>query len=246
MITEQKNDSLGAYLQSARKARGLDVKALSAQTKISAQVIRQMENEEHEQLPDPAFVKGFLRLYSAAVGCDGQQALALYLESRERHEREMALQRGERNGGRFWLNMFISLGALGSIMTLSLYMIPESGFSKRGLESPEYTVEAMAPSSSAALSGENAADAEANPPEPAPEEKWLLNIHAVEDTWLKVLVDAEPFREYRLKRGDRLELSAADNVNLLLGSATAAKMTLNGKPVTIYGKSGQTVNLDLP
>lgn len=246
MTTEQKIDSFGQYLQSARKAAGLDIDGLSAKTKISSQVIRQIENEDHDHLPDPAFVKGFLRLYAVMTGCDGHKAVDLYLESRARHEKEMALRSGRQNGGRFWVNMLISLGALGGIMVLSLYMIPDSGPPKRVEESLDYSIETMALSQAPVSTVASEDEPEADQAPAPPVKKWLLGVHAVEETWLKILVDDKPSKEYRLKRGDRLELAAAEYFNLLLGSATGAKLTLNGKPVTIQGKSGQIVNLDLP
>jgi cytoskeletal protein RodZ len=78
------------------------------------------------------------------------------------------------------------------------------------------------------------------------EAKLKLSIEAVEETWMKVVVDGVDTREYMLKTGERVNLSAQDNFNLLIGNAAGVQMTLNEEPVAIPGKSGQVVTLQLP
>ncbi len=73
-----------------------------------------------------------------------------------------------------------------------------------------------------------------------------INIQAVDDTWLKVIVDGLKTNEYSLAPGDRLELKAEKGFNLLIGNATGIQLSYNGKPVAVPGKSGQVVTLQLP
>ncbi|MBW2449179.1 MAG: DUF4115 domain-containing protein, partial [Deltaproteobacteria bacterium] len=76
--------------------------------------------------------------------------------------------------------------------------------------------------------------------------KLLLHVTAVEDTWLKVIMDEKGSIEYNLNFGDQMELEAATGFNLLIGNAGGLKITLNGKPVSIPGKSGEVVTIELP
>ena len=77
-------------------------------------------------------------------------------------------------------------------------------------------------------------------------EKWLLHVAAVEETWLKVIMDEKGSNEYHLNSGDELELEAVTGFNLLIGNAGGLKLTLNDKPVPISGKSGEVVTIELP
>ncbi len=246
MTTEQIHVSFGQFLKSARKTSGIDLHALSEKTKISLKVLRQIESEEHGALPDPAFVRGFLRLYAAAVGVDGDRTIELYWKSRGEYERMLAMTGdGYSNGGRFWMNMLLSLGALGGIMALSMVIISDSGIPKRVVEPLDYSVEAVSPSDFPDPGGESATGVE-TPSESAAMKKMILTVNAVEETWLKVIIDEQAAKEYKLKRGERLELLGGVRFNLMIGDAAAVKLALNGNPVVFHAKSGQLVALDLP
>jgi cytoskeletal protein RodZ len=78
------------------------------------------------------------------------------------------------------------------------------------------------------------------------EAKLNLRIEAIDETWMKVVIDSIDTREYMLKAGEIITLKAEDNYNLLIGNAAGLQMTLNQKPVAIPGKSGQVVTLQLP
>jgi hypothetical protein len=85
---------------------------------------------------------------------------------------------------------------------------------------------------------ENTAETEAT--------RYKLEIVCDEDTWLKVIVDDAAAEEYFLKPGDRLQLAAKSNYNLLIGNAGGVSVQLDGQPVPVPGKSGDVVNLQLP
>jgi len=71
-------------------------------------------------------------------------------------------------------------------------------------------------------------------------------VIAVEDTWLKVIMDEKGSTEYSLNSGDQIELEAAAGFSLLIGNAGGLKITLNDQPVSIPGKSGEVVTIELP
>lgn len=75
---------------------------------------------------------------------------------------------------------------------------------------------------------------------------YLLSIHAVKDTWLKVIADDQEAVKYRLKTGDRLDLTAESRFNMLIGDAGGVRLILNDRPIPVNGKSGQIVNIEIP
>jgi len=79
-----------------------------------------------------------------------------------------------------------------------------------------------------------------------PRVKQRISIQVVEDTWLKVIVDSLSTIEYSLEPGDTIELDADKGFNLLIGNATGIRLTFNGQPVAVSGKSGQVVTIQLP
>jgi cytoskeletal protein RodZ len=76
--------------------------------------------------------------------------------------------------------------------------------------------------------------------------KYRLTIDTIEETWLKIIVDDQQSKQYRLYPGDHIELEGSRNFNLLIGNAGGIRLGLNGKAVALSGKSGQVVNIQLP
>jgi len=76
--------------------------------------------------------------------------------------------------------------------------------------------------------------------------KQILQITAVEETWIKIVIDDEKTKEVTLKPGDQLALEASLGYELLVGNAAGIRMTLNGDTVKLDGKKGQVRSLKLP
>ncbi|MCF8079274.1 MAG: DUF4115 domain-containing protein [Desulfobacterales bacterium] len=87
--------------------------------------------------------------------------------------------------------------------------------------------------------------ARSSPAESLPE-KQILQITAVEETWIKIVIDDEKTKEVTLKPGDQLALEASVGYELLVGNAAGIRMTLNGDTVKLDGKKGQVRSLKLP
>jgi cytoskeleton protein RodZ len=81
-------------------------------------------------------------------------------------------------------------------------------------------------------------------PEVAPgsETKPLsLKLKGVEETWVRIQVDDQPAREMTFKPGDVTSHQAATRIHLMVGNAGGLDVTLNGKLIEKFGKSGEVV-----
>lgn len=81
---------------------------------------------------------------------------------------------------------------------------------------------------------------------PAPHAKLVLQITAMELTWLKVTRDGRDSKEMTLKPEDRMTLEAENRFELHIGNAGGIQLTLNGQPVRIPARRGKVVTLTLP
>ena len=125
MTTDNNNISFGKYLASFRMSEGLLLKDISVATKISMHVLSNIENENHEQLPSPSIVKGFIKLYADFVGADQVTAVQGYCASL--NERQAAAVSGGilRRGSKFWIRVLLSFGTLACIVMISVYFTSE-------------------------------------------------------------------------------------------------------------------------
>ena len=276
--SEQTTLSFGRYLQSIRVEKGISLKAVSHETRIRLETLHFIEEEDHQNLPDEVYVKGFLRAYAKAIGADGDEAVQRYI-SRLAVKRKLALSEAAlyRTGGAFWRRLLLSLGAVLCLIAATLYAVSawrehnmpkeavstetaEPSATEPAIEKPDALSSAPAeekavPAPSTEPSMDSADDKEvsdtdastgsASPP-PAKANKYRLTIDTIEETWLKIIVDDQQSKQYRLNPGDHIELEGSRNFNLLIGNAGGIRLGLNGKAVALSGKSGQVVNIQLP
>ncbi|MGH7164388.1 MAG: DUF4115 domain-containing protein, partial [Nitrospiraceae bacterium] len=74
------------------------------------------------------------------------------------------------------------------------------------------------------------------PPREAP---LILELEALELTWVVVQVDGGSPQEALLRRGDRVKWKAMDRFLFTLGNAGGVRIQFNGKPKGPFGPSGK-------
>lgn len=244
MAAEEERFFFGQYLQTARLAARVSREQVAEQTRVSPAILQAIEEEDFDRLPQPVFLKGFLRAYAQAVGADGEEAVRRYERSIGRRHllrsgRSDALPTpGGGGGGRRFAVALLLLAAMAAA-TIWVYRATDRQ------AAPPHVEQAAAPGGDAAREPEPplvpAAGSRAARPL-----RHVLTIQAREDGWVKAVVDDANPTEHALKAGDRLRLEARGGFNLLLGNAGGLLLTLDGKPVAVPGKRGETVNLHLP
>ena len=70
--------SLGEFLRAERQARGITLEQISADTRISMDMLRAIEHGNVEQLPAPVLIKGFLKAYAEKIGLDPEEVIVEY------------------------------------------------------------------------------------------------------------------------------------------------------------------------
>jgi cytoskeletal protein RodZ len=237
--------SFGRYLQSIRLEKKIGLEKVSEETRIAIGNLQLIEKEDLEALPAEVFVRGFLRAYARAIGADGNEAVRLY-QARLKMEDELAGAGSvsERSSLKPWLDLALSVIALLCLVALSLYGV--SYFQNR-VHMPETAeTHAVSEDSKAVTSQEKPVTKTQKGSPTQPPEKWVLKITAVENTWVKLIIDNTDAKEYNLSSGALLEVEAAVGYNLLIGNAGGLKLKLNGEPVPISGKIGEVVSIQLP
>ncbi|MFM8829029.1 MAG: helix-turn-helix domain-containing protein [Actinomycetota bacterium] len=69
---------MGNSLREARVRQGIDYPTAEAGTRIRTRYLKAMEDEQFDLLPDPSYVRGFLRAYSTYLDIDPQLVLDEY------------------------------------------------------------------------------------------------------------------------------------------------------------------------
>jgi cytoskeleton protein RodZ len=82
-------ETIGEKLRLARETRGIALRDISEQTRISMRYLEAIETDDYRRLPGGIFNRSFIRAYAKSVGYDEQQAMDEYARTlRERGESE--------------------------------------------------------------------------------------------------------------------------------------------------------------
>ena len=257
-------------MKSKREEAGLDLEYISMKTRIGKKMLESIENEDFAKLPEPVYVKGFIRAYAMVIGIDADSVIHNYLESTRNYIgiRQSTTEFTKKRRGAFWPRFIMGaavMAALIAIVALAVSFYQDRFRSEtielaepaekiidgddalsttiKISEQPEETTKESIES----LTEENAGEQDVEIPEKKPV-MLNLSIVATADTWMRVIIDGdgENKMDYSLKPGDKISLNAASQYNLLIGNAGGVQLNLNGQPVQVPGRMGQVVNVTLP
>jgi len=78
----------GKTLKQVRERMGVELRAVSKETKISMKVLEWIEEEAFEKLPALVYLKGFLKSYAQSLGLDPQGVIEEYVRSMEESKKK--------------------------------------------------------------------------------------------------------------------------------------------------------------
>ncbi len=246
MVTDKNNLSFGYYLKTARCEKGISLESISEKIKVGKNIILLIENEDHGKLPPVVFVKGFLRVYSDAVGVDCEKIIQNYLSS---YHSYMEAVRSEfnraRSRKRFLPFLFVPVGAMAVIFFFTVFFFsPEGEYAENKKTDDAHSSGTFQKSKP---DEENIKDQSQGDRRSKILPKTIsLKILTLGTTWMKIIIDDQAPRNYNLQPGDQLSFEAFSGFNILIGDAGTVRLSVNDKPFKMPGQSGRTVNIQIP
>jgi len=223
--------SLGEQLRRAREARGVTLREVSEQTRITIRHLEAIEADNYQDLPGGIFNKSFIKSYARHVGFPEARALELY----ERAARAGGVQtdevattphRSRVYTGEAQRSPVVTF-ALSAVMVVALisvvYLALHFWNNKRGQTAGPAATPTPAANANAA--------APAATPTPAPPAEFRLQVKATRPFWLTSWQDGEKKRGRFLKPDAPEEFAPEQALNLLFdkASADALQVTVGGQ-----------------
>lgn len=250
-------------LKALREASGLSLPDIFAETRVGLVNLEAVESGDFGRLPPPVYARNFIRKYACAVGIDEKPILARYekyLENNQPAGGETDIQKPWPEKGRRSRFLFASLAAvvMAGVLVSALFLYDQAGKTASPTPVmdppspaqmiPDPAPAAPDPASPAPAAGEAvpvATPAAANQPS-AEQGRYRLVVEAQALTWIAITADGDSASEALLKPGDKIERTASDHFQLVIGNAGGVHLTFQGKPLGSPGKSGQVIRLRLP
>ncbi|WP_404784128.1 helix-turn-helix domain-containing protein [Altericista sp. CCNU0014] len=233
----QKLTELGAHLRSHRTKKGLSLEEIATKTMIQHRFLEAIEKGNLEVLPEPLYVRGFIRRFAEAMGLDGVSLSESFPLGKAHVGSANAKMLGAGSTAlRPWHLYVLYLAAvLGAVALLYALFKPA--------DSTSGTVGASRPSPKASVAAAPKKVVAAAKPKPAAPVQAQLNLKA--DSYLDISVDGKPSYEGVLKTGTARTITAKQSIQISAGNAGGVMLGVNGQPAKLMGKPGEVKDVNL-
>ncbi|MDQ3931895.1 MAG: helix-turn-helix domain-containing protein [Actinomycetota bacterium] len=234
---------IGETLRAARERQGRTVQEASQATRVRADYLEALENEQFEILGGDVYAKGFLRTYGQWLGVDPEPLLDLYRtevqqEGYDPHALvEHPVASSPRTFAPTWL---VWTGVAGAVLFLTLVV---GGLF--GSRTPEPAIEPQQRTEAPPAVVEPPVVVEPEPePEPSPSPSPSptgvnLVLLLEESSWMRVRIGGRSVFEGTVPAGETKEFQAPERVELRLGNAGGVRLVLNGMDLGSPGARGR-------
>lgn len=136
MASKHAKGDFGRFLQACRLASGRSLDEIAQQTKITKTCLQQIEHEDLLHLPQPVYVKGLLRAYADAVGCDVGETLRRFQNRCGMQQCFEIDEKPKPAAKSFWFRFLLALMLFALAVGVTLYAAAQAGMDKDTLNGP--------------------------------------------------------------------------------------------------------------
>ncbi|MGB0454561.1 MAG: helix-turn-helix domain-containing protein [Bacteriovoracaceae bacterium] len=120
---EEVTQSLGTILKAERERKGYSLKYISQQTKVSLRILENLEDDKFENLPNLAYVAGFVKSYCKVLSLDPEPFLES-LQSKEQPNKSSSKEEDNtETAPTLNQKQILSIGVAGGIIVLFVVLI---------------------------------------------------------------------------------------------------------------------------
>lgn len=230
-------DRPGKILRAERENQKRSLKDVSKRLKVKIEYLEAIENDNFSLLPAEVFTKAYLRIYADLLGLDPGNILNLYSDLTEKSTVVKPVPSGSSMIVPKIRNVLSSILKIPRkpaliIVVFILIILSAVMFSmrKEGPAVGEFTELIEEPRAA----------------EEQKAEEMVLQIIAVELTWISVRIDSGTPKEWLLRPGDSVTVNAGERFALKIGNAGGTKLILNSRELGKLGPHGKVIDIVLP
>jgi cytoskeletal protein RodZ len=248
--------TFGEELKREREIRGISLKEIADETKISKRFLEALERNDHKTLPAPVFTRGFVRQYARYLGLNTEDIVNRYnyaAAGDDRIEKSAHLDRlvqpvtvetpPPRKGippvyARVDRNVYITIAIIIALALVGWWAFRYK--QQRNVEQAEAKPVVVASSSAAAVKPQPApppAQTTTNP------DTLHLTIDVNDDSWITLEADGKVIVSDELKAGEHRTYEAKDRFRFkTVGNAGGVAVTFNDVKLPSLGRDRQVVH----
>jgi cytoskeletal protein RodZ len=258
-------ETIGSLFKDEREKQQKTLEEISNKTKISKSILNAIEEDRHDLLPSPSYVKGFLKLYARELDLDPEEVIKLYFK-KIKEEKNKKSEKERKHSLLIKKTGYITTCIILFICLVS-YCIYEYGLFDKVFTGrhfvPETTTTIYQPpkeTSEKDVMPENRIEGGLQSTTSAPvsslddykagaikqDEHFTVRFVARGITWIKITADDKKTFDIMLRAGETYVTTAEKSMKVRIGNAGGLSLFYNDIPLGSPGEEGKPVNLDFP
>jgi cytoskeleton protein RodZ len=263
MAAHKAPGDFGRKLREARERRGLSLRQIASATKIGMLTLEALERNDIARLPGGIFSRAFVRSYALEVGLDPEETIQEFMgqypqdsvtaghPTTTQIEDHEAVESDRRMATTFLRLIFVSIPVAAIVVyfgTAGRRAAVRQALGVQASEPAAPSTPAIAPQPPADA-GRRAsvvvADRAAVAPDAQETDRLVVQLKAVQRSWVSAIVDGQRAVQRVFQPGDEQTLDVRRDLVLTAGDGGAITVTLNGAAAKPIGPSGQTATARL-
>ncbi|KAF0806025.1 hypothetical protein A6D6_01843 [Alcanivorax xiamenensis] len=150
-MSESGTELPGAQLRRVREERGMTREEVSEHLHLSMSYLQALEEDDYGRLPEPPFIKGYLRNYARLLGLPGEEVASRFQQHVNQNHREPVPTESLHeplSGGRDWRWPLLLVLLVLLLLVLAWWLWPSAGEPEAPGESPDTVEESVVPEAS--------------------------------------------------------------------------------------------------
>ena len=247
-IYQAQLSEIGRLLVDARKSQGCTLQLASERTLIRASLLQAIETGQLDLLPEPVYVRGFIRRYAMFLGLDGENLanqLFAPANSRRRPSWKESPAAQLRPLHLYLAYVFVMIAAVTSLSYLMRRTAPEfsalpplapltksnSGINLDRTPSTDGAVAVVSHHASVS---------------PVDDSNIRVEMTLTAQSWLRVISDGETEFEGILQPGESRQWKADKNLTIRAGNAGGVYLSYNDGKAQLLGEPGMVTEVTFP
>ncbi|MBC8120779.1 MAG: helix-turn-helix domain-containing protein [Gemmatimonadaceae bacterium] len=231
---------LGTRLTKERQARGWAIEEVAERTRIPLRYLSAIETGDLDLLPEPVYVRAFIRKYADLVDMDGSSLIKQMQASESEPPTPVpvpASQLVKPTLRPFHLWLLYGAVVLVAVVGLRYFFAPPS---------PQPAPLASVPTRTTPSSQTQPRPPQPTSPTPNPTTGLQVKVSIKDASWVRVVTDGQKQFEGTLPSGSQRDWQAQKQLSVRAGNAGGVFLTLNDETLGAMGASGQVVEKVFP
>ena len=242
-------NDFGGKLRQAREGRGISLRQIAANTKISVAALEALERNDISKLPGGIFSRAFVRSYAAEVGLDPDQTVREFLDRFQTEpgpepqvhvpvsDVEQSFEKRQRAAMlvlKTILGLTIVAAIVGAWVMIKDRRAPANAAT--GPASAAVTPPAVSAPAPPPVAEPTAAAAPATGP-------MRLEVHPNGPCWVRLVVDGQTVLSRIVQSGERQTVTVKETAVIDVGDAGAFAFTVDGRAGKTLGETGKVASV---